>query len=288
MSEANEGSRVTGKLLHGKKILVTGVLNDDSIAFGVARLAQDEGAEIVLTSFGRAMSLTARTAKKLSPVPDVIELDVTDPAHLEALTADLASRWGRVDGVLHAIAFAPSRALGGKFLDTGWDDVALTFNTSTFSFKALAVATLPLMQEAGGSLVGLDFDAGQAWPAYDWMGVAKAALESTARYLARDLGRHGIRVNLVSAGPLRSVAARGIPGFDQLEGAWAGRAPLGWDSRDTTPVAKACVALLSDWLPATTAEILHVDGGFHAMAAPALPPADPDQPADPQQPADLP
>ncbi|HEX3621219.1 MAG TPA: enoyl-ACP reductase FabI [Acidimicrobiales bacterium] len=259
-----------GGLLDGKKILVTGVLNDDSIAFGVARLAQEQGAEIVLTSFARAMSLTRRTARRLSPEPDVVELDVTNPEHLAALTGDLTSRWGRVDGVLHAVAFAPSRALGGNFLATEWDDVALTMNTSAFSLKALAVATLPLMQEGGGSIVGLDFDAGQAWPAYDWMGVAKAALESTSRYLARDLGQHGIRVNLVSAGPIRSVAARGIPGFSQMEGAWAGRSPLGWDTRDTAPVAKACVALLSDWFPATTGEILHVDGGFHAMAAPGL------------------
>ena len=258
-------------LLEGKKILVTGVLNDDSIAYGVAKLAQEEGAEIVLTSFARAMSLTRRTARRLTPEPDVLELDVTDPAHLEALTGDLTSRWGRVDGVLHAVAFATSRALGGRFLETGWDDVALTLNTSAFSLKALAVATLPLMQAAGGgSIVGLDFDASQAWPAYDWMGVAKAALESTARYLARDLGQHRVRVNLVSAGPIRSVAARGIPGFDVMQDAWTGRSPLGWDTRDTTPVAKACVALLSDWFPATTGEIVHVDGGFHAIAAPML------------------
>ena len=260
-------------LLDGKKLLVTGVLNDDSIAYGVAKLAQEEGAEIVLTSFGRAMSLTRRTARRLSPEPDVLELDVTNTEHLEALTAELTSRWGRVDGVLHAVAFAPGRALGGNFVNTEWDDVALTFHTSTYSLKALAMATLPLMQAAGGgSIVGLDFDATQAWPAYDWMGVAKAALEATARYLARDLGQHGIRVNLVSAGPLRSVAARGIPGFDVMEGAWAGRSPLGWDTRNTEPVAKACVALLSDWFPATTGEIVHVDGGFHAIAAPGLPP----------------
>jgi len=254
-------------MLDGKKILVTGILNDDSIAFGVAKLAQAEGAEIVLTSFGRAMSLTRRTARRLSPEPDVLELDVTQPAHLEALTAELTTRWGRVDGVLHAIGFAPAAALGGNFLHTGWDDVAVALHASTFSLKALAVAALPLMQEAGGAIVGLDFDASQAWPAYDWMGVAKAALESTARYLARDLGGHGIRVNLVSAGPLRSVAARGIPGFDQMEGAWAGRAPLGWDTRDTSAVAKACVALLSDWFPATTGEIVHVDGGYHSTSA---------------------
>jgi enoyl-[acyl-carrier protein] reductase I len=261
------------RMLDGKKLLVTGVLNDDSIAFGVAKLAQEQGAEVVLTSFARAMSLTRRTARRLSPEPDVLELDVTDADHLAAVAADLTGRWGKVDGVLHAVAFAPSRALGGNFLHTEWDDVALTLNTSAFSLKALAVAMQPLLQAAGGgSIVGLDFDASQAWPAYDWMGVAKAALESTARYLARDLGGYGIRVNLVSAGPIRSVAARGIPGFDQMEGAWAGRAPLGWDTRDTTPVAKACVALLSDWFPATTGEILHVDGGFHAMAAPGVPP----------------
>jgi meromycolic acid enoyl-[acyl-carrier-protein] reductase len=261
-------------LLDGKKLLVTGVLNDDSIAFGVAKLAQEQGAEIVLTSFARAMSLTRRTARRLSPEPDVLELDVTNAEHLAALTADLTQRWGKVDGVLHAVAFAPGRALGGNFLNTEWDDVALTLHTSTYSLKALAMATLPLMQAAGGgSVVGLDFDATQAWPAYDWMGVAKAALESTARYLARDLGQHGVRVNLVSAGPLRSVAARGIPGFDQMESAWAGRSPLGWDTRDTEPVAKACVALLSDWFPATTGEIVHVDGGFHAIAAPLPAPA---------------
>jgi len=262
-------------MLEGKKLLVTGVLNDDSIAFAVARLAQEQGAEVVLTSFARAMSLTRRTARRLSPEPDVLELDVTNPEHLAAVAADLTARWGRLDGVLHAVAFAPAGALGGNFLQTEWDDVALTMHTSAFSLKSLTVAVQPLLQAAGGgSVVGLDFDASQAWPAYDWMGVAKAALEATARYLARDLGGHGIRVNLVSAGPLRSVAARGIPGFDQMESAWAGRSPLGWDTRDTTPVAKACVALLSDWFPATTAEIVHVDGGFHALAAPvtSIPP----------------
>ena len=263
-------------LLEGKKLLVTGVLNDDSIAFGVAKLAQEQGAEIVLTSFARAMSLTRRTARKLAPEPDVLELDVTNPEHLAAVAADLTERWGRVDGVLHAVAFAPQRALGGHFLETEWDDVALTLHTSTFSLKALAVALQPLMAEAGGSIVGLDFDASQAWPVYDWMGVAKAALESTARYLARDLGPHRIRVNLVSAGPLRSIAARGIPGFDVMEDAWSSRAPLSWDTRDTTSVAKACVALLSDWFPATTGEIVHVDGGFHAIAAAGPPPVAPD------------
>jgi enoyl-[acyl-carrier protein] reductase I len=254
-------------LLEGKKILVTGVLHETSIAFSVARLAQEQGAEIVLTSFGRAMSLTKRTARKLPTEPAVLEVDVTDPAHLLFLTDDLSHRWGTVDGVLHAVAFAPADCLGGDIMKAEWDDVALTLRVSAYSLKALAGAVLPLMRESGGSIVGLDFDARQAWPAYDWMGVAKAALEATSRYLARDLGKHQIRVNLVAAGPLRTIAAKGITGFEKIEQTWGGRAPLGWDTRDATPVAKACVALLSDWFPATTGEMVHVDGGFHSLAA---------------------
>jgi enoyl ACP reductase len=265
-------------LLQGKRLVVTGVLADSSIAFAVARLAQEQGAEIVLTSFGRAMRLTERAAKRLPAEPEILELDVTNPEHLDRLTEALRSRWGRVDGVLHAVAFAPAACLGGDILRAGWDDVATTLHVSAFSLKSLAGAVLPLMEFGGGSIVALDFDARQAWPAYDWMGVAKAALESTARYLARDLGRHHIRVNLVSAGPLRTLAAKGIgAGFDDIEETWNGRAPLGWDSRDAAPVAQACVALLSDWFPATTGEMIHVDGGFHAVAAPLPRETPPDQ-----------
>ncbi|MGQ0804566.1 MAG: enoyl-ACP reductase FabI [Actinomycetota bacterium] len=250
-------------LLDGKRLLVTGVLNDSSIAFGVARRAQEEGADVVLTSFGRAMSLTQRAAKRLPTPPEIVELDVTDPAHLEGLAGEVG---GQLDGVLHAIAFAPESCLGGGFLDAPWDDVAVALQISAYSLKGLAVAALPLMDE-GGSIVGLDFDNTQAWPVYDWMGVAKSAFESTARYLARELGPKGIRVNLVCAGPLRTIAARSIPGFDQFEEVWAQRAPLGWDVKDAEPVAKACVALFSDLFPATTGEMLHVDGGFHAIGA---------------------
>ncbi|HEX5615443.1 MAG TPA: enoyl-ACP reductase FabI [Acidimicrobiia bacterium] len=250
-------------LLAGKRILVTGVLNDDSIAFHVARVAQEHGAEIVLTSFGRVMRLTERAARRLPTEPRIVELDVTDPAHLAAL-ADTVT--GRLDGVLHAIGFAPESCLGGGFLTAPWDDVATAMHVSAYSLAALATATRPLMPP-GSAVVGLDFDATQAWPVYDWMGVAKAALESAARYLARDLGPDGIRVNLVAAGPLRTVAARSIPGFDQFEAVWAQRAPLGWDIRDAEPVARACVALFSDLFPATTGEIVHVDGGFHAIGA---------------------
>jgi meromycolic acid enoyl-[acyl-carrier-protein] reductase len=261
-------------LLEGKRVLVTGVLTDQSIAFSVARCAQEQGAEIVLTSFGRAMSLTKRVARKLPTEPDVLELDVTNPEHLSALGAELEQRWGRLDGVLHAIGFAPAACLGGDFLGAGWDDVATAMHTSAYSLKALAEMALPLMKGAGtadgrsgGSIVGLDFDARVAWPAYDWMGVAKAALESTCRYLARDLGPAGIRVNLVAAGPLKTVAAKSIDGFAKFEEAWVARAPLGWAISDPEPVARACVALLSDWFPATTGEMIHVDGGYHAIGA---------------------
>ena len=250
-------------LLDGKRILITGVLTDASLAFSVAKLAQEEGAEIVLTSFGRQMSLTKRTARRLPTEPDIVELDVTDDSNLSGL-AHVVS--GRLDGVLHAVAFAPESCLGGGFVDAPWSDVAVAMQISAYSLAALTRAALPLM-EGGGSVVGLDFDATQAWPVYDWMGVAKAALESTARYLARDLGPRGVRVNLVCAGPVRTMAAKSIPGFDRFEEVWSERAPLGWDLRDPTAVARACVALLSDWFPATTGEMVHVDGGFHAVGA---------------------
>lgn len=254
-------------LLDGKKLLITGVLSRDSIASSVAQLATEQGAEVVLTSFGRATSLTERVARKLPGQPEVLELDVTNPAHHTALADALQQRWGRVDGVLHAIGFAPESCLGqpGGVLAAGWEDVSTALEVSAYSLKSLSGTLLPLMPP-GSAVVALDFDAGQVWPAYDWMGVAKAALESTARYLARDLGAHGIRVNLVAAGPQRTVAARSIPGFDALEAEWARRAPLGWDVRDTEATARACVALLSDWFPATTGEIVHVDGGAHAVA----------------------
>lgn len=256
-----------GGLLAGKKLVVTGVLTDRSIAYAVARLAIEQGAEIVLTSHGRAMSITKRIARRLPGTPDVLELDVTQADHFAALTAELTTRWGRVDGALHAVAFAPASCLSGDFMAPEWPDVATALEISAYSLKSLAAAVLPLMQDGGGAIVGLDFDATQAWPSYDWMGVSKAALEATARYLARDLGRHGVRVNLVAAGPLRTMAAKSIAGFEQFEDLWAGRAPLGWDVEDTGPAAQACVALLSDWFPRTTGEIVHVDGGFHAVGA---------------------
>jgi meromycolic acid enoyl-[acyl-carrier-protein] reductase len=251
-------------LLDGKRLLITGVITDASIAFTVARLAQEEGAQVVLTGFGR-MSLVERVARKLPEPPPVIELDVANPDHLETLADRVREHVDGLDGVLHAIAFAPASCLGDGFLDTEWQDVATAVQVSAFSLKSLAVATLPLFGNDGGSIVGLDFDARVAWPAYNWMGVAKAGLESTTRYLARELGPRKIRVNLIAAGPIRTMAAKSIPGFAAFEDAWNGRAPLGWNNEDATAVARSTLALLSDWLPATTGEMIHVDGGFHAM-----------------------
>ncbi len=253
-------------ILDGKRLLITGVLTDASLAFGVAKLAQEEGAEIVLTGAGRALRLTQRTARKLPTEPEVLELDVTVPEHVESVRDALGERWDRIDGALHAIGFAPESCLGGGFTEAPWEDVAVAVQISAYSLKTLADVVVPLMTE-GGSIVGLDFDAAQAWPAYDWMGVAKAALESTSRYLARDLGPKGVRVNLVAAGAVRTLAAKSIPGFSAFEDVWDDRAPLGWDVNDSSGVARTTVAMLSDWFPQTTGEIVHVDGGYHAIGA---------------------
>jgi meromycolic acid enoyl-[acyl-carrier protein] reductase len=253
-------------LLDGKKIVITGVLTDASLAFGVAKIALEEGAEIVLTGAGRALSLTKRTSRKLGDGIDVFELDVTVPEQVEATREAVAAKWGRVDGVLHAIGYAPASCLGDDFFGAPWEDVATAMHISTYSLKTLADAFVPLMDQ-GGSFVGLDFDNQQAWPAYNWMGVAKSALQSLSRYMARELGPQQIRCNLVAAGPIKTMAAKSIPGFKLFEDTWDGRAPLGWDVQNSEPVARACVALLSDWFPATTGEIIHVDGGYHAVGA---------------------
>lgn len=255
-------------LLEGKKLVITGVVTDDSIAWHVARVALEQGADVVLTGFGRGIRLTQRAAKRLPAEVDVLELDINDQTHMAALASDLDARWGKVDGALHAIAFAPQDALGGNFLNTPVESASIAFQTSAFSYKTLAVGLLPLMRAAGGgSLVTLDFDNTQAWPIYDWMGVAKAALQAVTRYLARDLGADKIRVNAVSAGPLATIAAKSIPGFQALEKAWLQRSPIKWDSSDPVPVAQMVAFLLSDWASMTTGEIVHVDGGFHALAA---------------------
>ena len=255
-------------LLKGKNILVTGVLTEASIAFHIARLAQEEGATVILTSFGRAMSITQRIAGRLPTPAPVIELDVTNEEHLAALESRLREHVDRIDGVVHSIGFAPEAALGGNFLNTEWADVATAVHVSAFSLKSLTMAARPLFaSENGASVVGLTFDARVAWPKYDWMGVAKAALESCSRYLARDLGKEKVRVNIVAAGPIRTIAAKSIPGFEEFENVWNARAPLSWDTSDPVPAARGVVALLSDWFPKTTGEMVHVDGGVHAMGA---------------------
>ncbi|HET8615771.1 MAG TPA: enoyl-ACP reductase FabI [Actinomycetales bacterium] len=249
-------------ILEGKRLLVTGVLTDSSIAFHVARIAQEQGAQVVLTSFGRTMKITTAIARRLPQTPPVVELDVQDTEHLASLADRLRAHVDGVDGVLHSIGFAPPGAF--SFMDATWEDVSTALHVSAYSLKAVAQAALPMMQP-GGSIVGLTFDARFAWPVYDWMGVAKAAFESTSRYLARDLGPKGIRANVVAAGPIRTTAATSIPAFETFESTWDERAPLGWDVRDAEPTARACCALLSDWFPATTGEMIHVDGGVHAM-----------------------
>ena len=254
-------------ILEGKNILVAGVTLDTSIAFHVARIAQAEGANVIVSNFGRAMSLTGRVIKKLDPVPPLLEVDVTNDEHLAGLADTIGQHVDRLDGVVHSLAFAnPETALGGKFLSTPYNDVSTAVHVSAYSFNSLAMAVKPLLANPA-SIVGLTFDATISWPVYDWMGVAKAALESTSRYMARYLGPDGVRVNLVAAGPLQTLAKKAIGGADEFDTIWAQRAPIGWDPKDQTPTAKAVVALLSDWFPATTGEIIHVDGGVHAMGA---------------------
>ncbi|MBA3327326.1 MAG: enoyl-ACP reductase FabI [Solirubrobacterales bacterium] len=254
-------------MLSGRRLLITGVVNRKSIAWEVARQAQELGAEVVLTGFGRGRRMTDRAAGQLPTPADVLELDVNKADDIAAVATELESRWGRLDGVLHAIAFAPADALGGEFMNTPPESAELAFRTSAYSLKALTAGLLELLErgEQGGAVVGLDFDATVAWPIYDWMGVSKAALEAVARYVARDVGPRGVRVNLVAAGPLETLAAGGIPGFDQLAEAWRTQAPLGWDTADPGPVAATVCFLLSPAARAITGEILHVDGGFHAM-----------------------
>jgi enoyl-[acyl-carrier protein] reductase I len=256
-------------LLEGKRLLITGVLTPQSIAFAVAKTAQEQGAEVVLTSFGKAMGLTEKSARRLPSTPDVMEMDANDPAHIDRVAGEVESRWGALDGFLHAIAFAPGDALGGAFMETPWESAATALRTSAYSLKAIAAGLLPMMRKASGgaSIVSLDFDASVAWPIYDWMGVSKAALEAITRYLARYLGSDGVRVNCVSAGPLRTMAAKSIPGFDALAASWGKRAPLAWDIHDPEPVARTVAFLLSDWSKGITAEIIHVDGGYHAIGA---------------------
>ena len=262
-------------LLQGKRILLTGVLNQASLPFAVARQAQEDGAEVILTSFGRPMRLTERSAQRLDPVPEVLELDVSRDADFEMLARELARREWQLDGIVHGVAFAPTDALGGAFLDTPWESAATALRISAYSLRQLVVSLLPLLNPSGASVVTLDFDATQAWPGYDWMGVSKAALESVVRYLAQYLGPRRVRVNAVSAGPTYTVAAKGIPGFSEFPRAFERQAPLGWDARDPDPVGKAVVALLSDYFPATTGEIVHVDGGYHAVGTSTSLPGEP-------------
>ncbi|ATL26737.1 enoyl-ACP reductase FabI [Streptomyces formicae] len=250
-------------ILDGKRILVTGVLTEASIAFHAAKVAQEQGAEVILTAFPRP-TLTERIAKKLPEPAKVIELDVTNQEHLDRLAGVVKDELGGLDGIVHSIGFAPQGAF--NFLEASFEDVSTAMHVSAFSLKSLTMACRPLFED-GASVVGLTFDAQYAWPKYDWMGPAKAALEATSRYLARDLGKENVRCNLISAGPLGSMAAKSIPGFGELADVWNTRSPLNWDMADPEPAGRGIVALLSDFFPKTTGEIIHVDGGVHMMGA---------------------
>ncbi|MBV9101451.1 MAG: enoyl-ACP reductase FabI [Candidatus Dormibacteraeota bacterium] len=269
MSASPRSAAGATNLLRGKRVLVTGVLTPKSIAFAIASACQDAGAQVVLTSFGRAMSLTRRSAQRMAPAPEVLEMDATDVEQVRAVAGQVRDSWGGLDAVVHAIGFAPEDCLGGGFLDAPWASVSTAFHVSSYSLRTLAAEFVPLMPETGGAIVSLTFDASVAWPLYDWMGPAKAALESITRYLARDLGHRHVRVNSLAAGPLETIAAKSIPGFDTLKTSWQEQAPLGWDSADAAPVADACVFLLSDLARGVTGEVLHVDGGFHSQGAPS-------------------
>jgi enoyl ACP reductase len=253
-----------GPLLQGKRILVTGVATHESIAFAVAQLAQLLGAEVVLTSYGRVSRITRRAADHLPEPPEILELDVNVPADFRRLGDTLAERWERIDGVLHAIAYAPPGAMCGNFLAASAQETEQAFRASAFSLSALVAGLAPMLGP-GASIVALDFDGSRAWPGYDWMGVCKAALEAVGRYLAQSLGPRGIRVNLVSCGPLRTMSAAGVPTFDALVDGFNARAPLGWDSGAPPLVAGPVCFLLSDLAAAISGEILHVDGGFNAI-----------------------
>lgn len=253
-------------ILEGKRILVAGVTTESSLGYAAAQAAQEQGATVLISNFGRALNITKRIVKRLPTEPPVLELDVTDEEHLARLESEIRQHVDGLDGVVHSIAFAPADAMGGNFLRTGWEDAAVAFRVSAYSLQALTTATMPLMDQ-GGAVVGLTFDASVAWPSYDWMGVAKAGMESCARYLARDLGPRGIRVNLISAGYTKTIAAGGIPGAERIAGVWDERAPLGWDTADNRPTGLAVAAMLSDFFPKTTGEIVHVDGGYHALGA---------------------
>ena len=253
-------------LLAGKRILVTGVLTDRSLAYHAAAKMQELGAEVLLTSFGRAKRITERAAQMLPKATDVLELDVTKQSDYDALVEELGARWDSVDGLLHSVAFAPAQLFKDPFLHANLDDVEAAMRISSYSLQQLSATLLPLMvrSQSGASIVALTVEDRVRVHPYAWMSVAKSVLNSIARQLAVHLADHNVRVNLIAAGPVRTNAGSVIPEFSEMEDTYK-RAPLGWDTRDHTAIAGPAAFLMSDLSRNMTGDILKVDGGMHIL-----------------------
>ena len=251
-------------LMAGKRGLVMGVANDRSIAWGIAKAVHDQGAELAFTFQGEALEKRVRPLADSIGADLVLQCDVTDEASIERTFKEIEDKWGKIDFLVHAIAFSDKKELDGKYLDTSRDNFLRTMDISVYSFTAVAQKAVPMMNE-GGSLVTLTYyGAEQVMPHYNVMGVAKAALEASVRYLATDVGGEGIRVNAISAGPIKTLAASGIGDFRYILKWNELNAPL---KRNVTTeeVGNAGLFILSDLGSGVTGEVMHVDSGYHTV-----------------------
>ena len=252
----------------GKKGLVMGVANERSIAWAISKACHEQGAKLAFTFQGEALEKRVRPlAKSIGCEKMVYPCDVTDAASIDAAFAAVEKEWGELDFLVHAIAFSNKDQLKGRYLDTTADNFALTMNVSCYSFTAVAQRAVPLMKNGGSLLTLTYYGAERVIPHYNVMGVAKAALEASVRYLAADLGPEGVRVNAISAGPVRTLAAAGIAGFKKMYGAFADVAPLRANI-SIEDVGRTALYLASDLSGAVTGETIYVDGGFNIMGVP--------------------